>query len=620
MQGPADIFMGAEGEPKMKKRQAIMVGTVLLSFLPFQNCGQSFQVNQAGTNDIASNGSVDPGSGGDPTTTTLPPGVTTTTIPCLNSDVGSPSMELSTVSVAEVKSGRGNNPASGRVGSSALNVKYMASNAAPHCQQGATVQCNVVNKTVTAMDRNGNRTAVANNDLTCGRAPANAAPGQSIAITFGANDNDNDKQCFSGTVTFEVFLRSVADNNKSSTRQQFTVTYKNNCFPESLTSEAVDSYDQYGSAVAMDGDVMAVLSPGDDGPTNSNSAVGAVYIYRRSGSAWLKSQVIRTIDTSIVADRGNNNEYPNSISLKGGVLVLGAQKANSDMGAVYIFKDQSGTFVQDKKISGTVSSGQFGASVSTDGSKIAIGAPGDFGTRGVVYIVDANSYSISDSISSPGPIHGAFGLAVALSGSLLAVGAPGEDLYKDSVKGNLYTYSYSTSWSPVGNALSNSTTKSAMAVTTQTNVAATVTLNDGAELGNSISIYNGRILVGAPGYVNNSNVVGIAFLLSADLNSMQSLQNVSNNSARFGQSVAMGSQGIVISLPEIDGKMGAIDHFTNAGSYFQFNRRVTSTYRALSDEFGSSVAASGDYFAIGARNKGPNHTEGSVSIITPVIP
>jgi hypothetical protein len=337
----------------------------LLLLLPFQNCGQSFKTVD-GMTSLSSSQNVDG---------TNPDGTTTSTTlpldPCLPSEVGNPEMIPSSITTAQVLSGRG--VIGGRKDSSPITVQYTKSNAAAHCQQGVTVSCTrMAGSTVTALSTAGVRAPVAGNDITCGRAPQTANPGTSIAITFRANDNDTDKQCFEGTATYQVSLKSSADTSKNSVTQNITVTFKNNCYPEQITTETLDAFDQMGTAVAVDGSTAAIIAPGDDGDSNQTQSIGAVYIYKKgSDGKWTRSQILRTDDTSIVSDRGAAGDTPAAIALKNGVLVVGSEFNASNAGAIYIFKDSGGTFSMVRKIAGAVAGGRLGRGVATDGSQIS---------------------------------------------------------------------------------------------------------------------------------------------------------------------------------------------------------------------------------------------------------
>ena len=61
-----------------------------------------------------------------------------------------------------------------------------------------------------------------------------------------------------------------------------------------------------------------------------------------------------------------------------------------DSGSVYILERQSGTWVETAKIvpSGGASGDEFGAAVSLVGETLFVGAPGDSGDAGSVYIYE----------------------------------------------------------------------------------------------------------------------------------------------------------------------------------------------------------------------------------------
>ena len=615
---------------KMNKRRSLLwLATALLLLLPFQNCAQNFQTVE-GSISMGSSSQGD-GSGTDipedpntPTTSTT--STTLNTIPCLASDVGVPEATALSGTSLTALSGRGDN--GGRKASDTVSFTYTKSNAASQCQQGATVSCQRVtdaSMTVTAVNGAGVRTAVVNNDITCTRTPANASPGTSISISFRPNDNDTDKQCFEGTAKYRVFVQSTADTNKRSTEQIITVTFKNNCYPEQVTTESLDAFDQMGAAGAIDGSTAAVVAPGDDGDGNTAQLIGAIYIYKKGGdNKWTRSQILRTDDTAIVADRGAANDSPASVALKGDTLVVGSEFNSSNTGAAYVFKASGGTFAMARKLSGTVAGSKFGRAVAVDGSQIAVGAPAESSSKGAVYIFDSSSFAQTAHIASPLPNNSYFGAAVAIEGGLLAVGAPASTLYRDTMTGELLIYSKSASWDEVmTNPLRANANKTGLAVKDQTGKDLTLTIAMGAELGSSVAIYGGKILVGAPGYLNGARKAGLALLITNPTGSaaLQTLMDVSNGEGRFGTSVAIGSAGVLIGAPELRTRGGAVDHFATSDGVCKFVRRISSTTGADNDQFGSSVGFSGTDIVVGAKlNAEPNNTSGSASFLSTVIP
>ena len=136
----------------------------------------------------------------------------------------------------------------------------------------------------------------------------------------------------------------------------------------------MDPGDQFGFAIALDGEWLAVAAPGDDqGAINA----GAVYVYRAvRGSFVLMHKVFAPTPTL-------EDSFGYSVALKNGMLVVGAPRrddAGEDSGAAYVFNVPTNgaqpsllrTLVPP---SGSLDA-EFGFAVSTDGVSVVVGAPG----------------------------------------------------------------------------------------------------------------------------------------------------------------------------------------------------------------------------------------------------
>jgi hypothetical protein len=615
-----------------RRRSSLWLAIALFLLLPFQNCGQSFttidgaavlssvQDGNNGSTTGSSNTPADPTPESTPTTTTTMPAGGTPVAPCVLAQVGNPVMVPSTVTTVQSLSGKG--PNGGRVPSVGVTFQYSQSNAPSNCQQTVAVQCSQITSNVTALNGSGVRVPTMPNDINCVRT-GGTTPGSTGSISFSAFDNDTTKQCMEGTATYEISLRSTADPSKFSSRQTLTVNFKNNCYPEQVSAESLDSFDQMGTAVAVDGGVAAVLAPGDDGDSNQTQSIGAIYIYKRgSDGKWSKTQVLRTDDTAIVSDRGAAGDTPASIALKNGVLVVGSEFNNNYAGAAFVFKSSNGTFSLARKLSGQVAGGRFGRAVAVDGSQIAVGAPGESSSKGAVHIFDAGSYSETAQISSPLAANSYFGAAVAIEGTLLAVGAPASTLYRDTMTGELLVYRKSTSWAEVTtNPLRANSTKTGIAVKDPTGKDTAITIALGAELGASVAISNGVVIVGAPGQMTLTKKTGLAIVMASDLKSLQTLTDFSGSEGRFGAAVALGSAGAFVGGPELRTRGGAVDHFALNSGIYKFVRRVSSVTGADNDQFGFSVATSGNDVVVGAKlNAEPNNSSGSASFFSTIVP
>lgn len=140
--------------------------------------------------------------------------------------------------------------------------------------------------------------------------------------------------------------------------------------------------DLFGYSVAINGDYAFVGAVGEDEDAigaNSVKDVGAVYVFKRTGTTWVE-------ETKIVAkDRGVGNNFGNSLATSGDYLIVGAYFDDKDVagtnllnvaGSAYIFKRTGTTWVQEAKIAANdrASGDQFGISVGISGEYAIVGA------------------------------------------------------------------------------------------------------------------------------------------------------------------------------------------------------------------------------------------------------
>jgi hypothetical protein len=235
-----------------------------------------------------------------------------------------------------------------------------------------------------------------------------------------------------------------------------------------------DADDQFGYSVALSGDTLAVSAAYEDsaaqgvgGNQDDNSATdsGAVYIFRRSGTAWLQEAYLKASNT------GTDDFFGRSVALSGDTLAVGAQHEDSaaqgvdgnqddnsatDSGAVYIFRRSGTAWLQEAylKASNTGAGDSFGTSVALSGDTLAVGAQHeDSAAQGVDGNQDDNSATGSGAVyvfrrsdtawlqeaylkaSNTGALD-FFGFSVALSGDTLVIGAYQEDSMAQGVDGN----------------------------------------------------------------------------------------------------------------------------------------------------------------------------------------
>lgn len=143
------------------------------------------------------------------------------------------------------------------------------------------------------------------------------------------------------------------------------------------------AFDDFGTAVAIDGDRIVV---GDSGKDAGGNDTGAAFVFERSGSTWTAATTLTAFNTQALAGFGG------AVSISGDTIIIGARNESSDgtginadpsssgfngSGAAYEFvRNQDGTWSENTffKASNAEDNDSFGAAVSIDGDMLVIGA------------------------------------------------------------------------------------------------------------------------------------------------------------------------------------------------------------------------------------------------------
>lgn len=182
--------------------------------------------------------------------------------------------------------------------------------------------------------------------------------------------------------------------------------------------------DNYGSAVAIDGDVMVVGAYGDD---DLGSASGSAYVYRFNGSAWSLEQKL------LASDGSANDQFGFSVSIQGDAIAIGAP-GNDGAGAAYVFRYDGSSWAEQAELfasDGAVGDGdQYGYSVAIDADAVVVGAYLDDQAAlnagaAFVYQWDGSAWNEQAKLVASNATSGnGFGQTVSVSGSRAIVGAP----------------------------------------------------------------------------------------------------------------------------------------------------------------------------------------------------
>ncbi len=239
-----------------------------------------------------------------------------------------------------------------------------------------------------------------------------------------------------------------------------------------LKASNTDADDNFGLSVALSGDTLVVGAPqegsnaiGVNGDQANNGAThaGAVYVFTRTSGVWMQEAYLKASNT----DPGD--EFGISVAISGDTLAVGAHFESSNAmgvngnqadnsktqaGAVYVFTRTAGAWTQQAylKASNTDANDEFGISVALVGDTLAVGALGEASnatgvngnqtdnsapTNGAVYVFTRTSGVWSQqAYLKASNFAGAFGYNLALAGDTLAVGAPFESGAAVGVNGN----------------------------------------------------------------------------------------------------------------------------------------------------------------------------------------
>ena len=255
---------------------------------------------------------------------------------------------------------------------------------------------------------------------------------------------------------------------------------------QTLTGSGGGSQDMYGSAVALDGNMMYVGAPMDQGPGEAQPT-GAVYVYEDNGGLF---SLVQKIKPPMPTPFGM---FGASVSASNGQVAVGApnsQIAGATSGVVELFQAISGNLQPMGNVTpaGMQNGDQFGVSVALNNGAMIVGAPGvDLGAQdaGAAFVFSFNGNLLGQLSPTIPQAGSAFGQSVAINNGLFSAGAPGAP-----GGGSVFTFS------------------AALALAQQLDA------QNGEEgFGSSIASFLPGFIVGAP---NTGASAGAAAIVSAD--------------------------------------------------------------------------------------------------------
>ncbi len=351
---------------------------------------------------------------------------------------------------------------------------------------------------------------------------------------------------------------------------------------------ADDAEPEYGRAVAIDGNLVAVGAGGD-------GAVGAVYLYKRQGMQYVLEATLvfpDDIPDTCPGDFETCPEFGRTVAIQGNTVFVGARFAPVDSlkaGAVYVFRKQGDAWEYvDKIVSPAPEAGDnFGRALAVQGNLLVVTARKSSLEEGSAYVFDytGGSWIPQEELAASDQAPGAyFGQSVAIQGDYIAIGARNAD---PDGAGGFYLFRRSgDAWVEV----------------------AKVTPPDGRtddQYGFAIAIAGDTIVVSArradPAGLKNAGEVYVYSIQSGSVLPMARL-TASDASAgdEFGQSVAIAGDVIAVGAWKDDAARGSIYLFRRMGNQWIEIDRITASDGVAKDEFGYSLSASGNRLVTGA--------------------
>ena len=415
--------------------------------------------------------------------------------------------------------------------------------------------------------------------------------------------------------------------------------------------------DRFGSCEAISGNTMVATAIGEDSnatgvngnqANNSSNGAGAAYVFVRDANGnWTQQAYLKASNTEPSTPQPPQpDNFGVSCAIDGDTIVIGAWREDSNAtgvngnqnnesafnyGAVYVFVRNGTTWTQQAylKASNTpvmddgINNGdQFGTSVAIDGDTIVVGALfEDSGSQGVngdennedvpnsgaayVFVRDGTTWSqqayLKQSNTSLTDALGArdsFGSSVAISGETIAVGSPGEDSGSAGIDGEqfnndvtragavyIFTRSGGTDWRQQAYIKGD--------VTDVDDVFGASVALDGDTLAVSVPLEdsNARGVNAPDAQLNNqSSAAGAVYIFERDSNEIWSRQafikasntigffNVNLGSDNFGSSLAISGDRIVVGATGEDSDALGVngddmnDNKRESGAAFVFKR------------------------------------------------
>ena len=413
----------------------------------------------------------------------------------------------------------------------------------------------------------------------------------------------SNQEIIDNSKNFNLSSCTFSDGSKLSTMSLqtfYTLNVKN--ILNNPNAYSTPANDNFGYSVAISGNycIVGAYYEDDSGGTDS----GKAYIFDVTTGA-----LLRTLNNPNAYSTSASDNFGSSVAIDGNKCIVGAYQEDDSggigTGKAYIFDVTTGSLLwtlNNPNAYGTSSDDYFGSSVAISGNYCIVGAyqVDDSGgvNSGKAYIFDVTTGALLFTLNNPNlystSASDRFGYSVAISGTKCIVGAHQEDDAVGSDSGKAYIFDVTTG-----------------ALLQTLNNPNTYSTSRDDYFGSSVAISGNKCIVGAYGEDDSGGSnSGKAYIFDVTTGAL--LQTLNNPNAYstsaydyFGSRVAISGNYCIVGAFQEDelggttsGKAYIFDVTT--GALLQILNNPNAYGTSESDNFGYSVAISGNYCIVGA--------------------
>ena len=348
--------------------------------------------------------------------------------------------------------------------------------------------------------------------------------------------------------------------------------------------------DDFGGAVAIDGDVIVIGAPEDD---DAGSSSGAAYVFRFDGTDWAQEQKLSAFDAD------NGDDYGISVAVSGDTIIVGANRDDlpgmSRAGSAYVYRFVAGSWQHEAHLTAqdAAADDRFGSSVAIDGDTLVVGATHDDdglsnAGAGYVFTRSGTVWTQQDKLTADMPTgtNPHVGRSASIDGDVVVLGAWQAAPAGQFTVGAAYVFRRDGDTWPQEQKLTASDAA------------------DFSQYGQAVSISDPVIAVGAPReHAEGPSDSGAAYFYRWNGVSWDEEDKVKATGAqandRFGWSISLAGESAVIGTDTSSTKAYL---FAFVASEWSEQAMLTSTDADVSSEYAYSVGLAGDTAVIGDRN------------------